>query len=94
MYELGYDHNNCIGCVKGGMGYWNKIKIDFPEHFNKMAKIERELETTVLKFRSGKRKGERMYLDELQPNMGNFQKEPSIMCGIDCHLTIDKLKGE
>tara|TARA_R110000851_G_scaffold200948_2_gene352100 strand:+ start:74 stop:844 length:771 start_codon:yes stop_codon:yes gene_type:complete len=94
MYELGYDHNNCIGCVKGGMGYWNKIKIDFPEHFNKMAKIERELGVTVLKFRSGKRQGERMYLDELQPNMGNFQKEPSIMCGIDCHLTIDRFKGK
>lgn len=21
MYELGYPNNNCIGCVKGGMGY-------------------------------------------------------------------------
>jgi hypothetical protein len=30
MYQLGYNNNNCIGCVKGGMGYWNKIRIDFP----------------------------------------------------------------
>ena len=29
MYDLGYQNNNCIGCVKGGMGYWNKIRIDF-----------------------------------------------------------------
>jgi 3'-phosphoadenosine 5'-phosphosulfate sulfotransferase (PAPS reductase)/FAD synthetase len=29
MYRLGYHNNNCIGCVKGGMGYWNKIKITF-----------------------------------------------------------------
>lgn len=28
MYLLGYEHNNCIGCVKGGMGYWNKIRRD------------------------------------------------------------------
>jgi len=30
MYDLGYHNNNCIGCVKGGMGYWNKIRVDFP----------------------------------------------------------------
>jgi hypothetical protein len=32
MYKLGYRNNNCIGCVKGGMGYWNKIRRDFPRH--------------------------------------------------------------
>lgn len=35
MYELGYSNNNCIGCIKGGMGYWNKIRVDFPEVFPK-----------------------------------------------------------
>jgi PP-loop superfamily ATP-utilizing enzyme len=35
MYKLGYLNNNCIGCVKGGMGYWNKIRVDFPEQFKK-----------------------------------------------------------
>ena len=33
MYDLGYPNNNCIGCVKGGMGYWNKIRVDFPDVF-------------------------------------------------------------
>ena len=28
MYSMGYNNNNCIGCVKGGMGYWNKIRKD------------------------------------------------------------------
>lgn len=41
MYDLGYSNNNCIGCVKGGMGYWNKIRVDFPEVFDSMAKLER-----------------------------------------------------
>jgi len=88
MYELGYDHNNCIGCVKGGIGYWNKIKKDFPKHFKKMSDIEEELETTVLKYRSGEREGERMYLSELKDGMGNYTDEPIITCGIDCHLTM------
>jgi 3'-phosphoadenosine 5'-phosphosulfate sulfotransferase (PAPS reductase)/FAD synthetase len=33
MYKMGYNHNNCLGCVKGGMGYWNQIRKDFPEVF-------------------------------------------------------------
>jgi len=31
MYDMGYPNANCVGCVKGGMSYWNKIRIDFPE---------------------------------------------------------------
>jgi len=53
MYQLGYKNNNCIGCVKGGMGYWNKIRQDFPEDFIRMAKVERELGATILKDRRG-----------------------------------------
>lgn len=26
MYVLGFENNNCIGCVKGGKWYWNKIR--------------------------------------------------------------------
>ena len=90
MYKLGYSHNNCVGCVKGGNGYWNRIRIDFPDVFKKMSKIERDIGVTVLKYRSGEKKGERMYLDELDPKSGNMQKDPQISCGIDCHLTIKK----
>ena len=90
MYELGYSHNNCVGCVKGGIGYWNRIRIDFPEVFEKMSNIEREIGVSILKHRSGEKEGERMYLDELDPKAGNMQKDPQISCGIDCHLTIKK----
>jgi len=41
MYKLGYHNNNCIGCVKGGMGLLETSKVDFPEHFDRMAKLER-----------------------------------------------------
>lgn len=38
MYKLGYKNNNCIGCVKGQAGYWNKIRKDFPDVFDQMSK--------------------------------------------------------
>lgn len=79
MYKLGYKNNNCIGCVKGGAGYWNKIRIDFPEVFARMAKLERTLGRTILKV-----KGKRTYLDELDPKAGHKQKEPPMECGLWC----------
>lgn len=63
MYDLGYSNNNCIGCVKGGMGYWNKIRIDFPDVFEKRAKMERDINRRILK---------ECFLDELDPNRGRM----------------------
>jgi 3'-phosphoadenosine 5'-phosphosulfate sulfotransferase (PAPS reductase)/FAD synthetase len=53
MYKLGYKNNNCIGCVKGQAGYWNKIRKDFPDIFEKMAKIERKLNVAICKTYKG-----------------------------------------
>lgn len=41
-YKLGYSNNNCLktGCVKGGIGYWQKYRVDFPESFDRMAARE------------------------------------------------------
>ena len=49
MYHLGYHNNNCVGCVKGGMAYWNKIRVDFPGIFDRMAVLERKLGRSCLK---------------------------------------------
>lgn len=78
MYRLGYRNNNCVGCVKGGMGYWNKIRVDFPEVFARMAAQERKMGRTVL--RSG---GEPVWLDELDPSRGRYEAE-DISCGPVC----------
>jgi hypothetical protein len=78
MYDLGYSNNNCVGCVKGGMGYWNKIRVDFPEIFNQRAKLEREIGHSCLK---------ECFLDELDPDKGkNNVVIPD--CGIMCELAI------
>ncbi len=81
MYKLGYRNNNCIGCVKGGAGYWNKIRVDFPAAFDRMARLERQIGASICKS-----KGERIYLDELPPNVGKYSAEPEIECGIFCEL--------
>ncbi len=50
MYQLGYNNNNCIGCLKaGGAGYWNKIRVDFPEVFEMRAKQEELLNVSLVK---------------------------------------------
>lgn len=43
MYEMGYDNANCIGCVKGGEGYWRAIREDFPAEFEELAKVQDEI---------------------------------------------------
>ncbi len=43
MYRLGYDNANCIGCVKGGEGYFRAIREDFPELFEELCKVQDEL---------------------------------------------------
>lgn len=82
MYKLGYRNNNCIGCVKGGMGYWNKIRQDFPDHFKRMADFEKRKGYTVLK---EPQTGEPLYLHDLDPNRGRYPSEPDIACGIACY---------
>jgi hypothetical protein len=77
MYDLGYHNNNCIGCVKGGMGYWNKIRIDFPEVFEERAKVERLIKGTCIKG---------IYLDELDPERGKHESPIVEDCGIFCEV--------
>lgn len=77
MYELGYPNNNCVGCVKGGMGYWNKIRVDFPEVFQARAQLEREIGHSCI---NG------VFLDELEPGRGNMNMEILPDCSIMCYL--------
>jgi hypothetical protein len=87
MYDLGYTNNNCIGCVKGQAGYWNKIRKDFPLVFDRMAKMERTLDAAICKkegISNGKRWRKRVFLDELPPNTGRYKTEPDIECGVLC----------
>lgn len=79
MYDLGYPNNNCVGCVKGGMGYWNKIREDFPDVFEMRAKMEDDLGATCIK-------GVR--LRDLEPGKGRNK-----VILPDCSLLCDDILG-
>lgn len=75
MYDLGYPNNNCVGCVKGGKGYWNKIRKDFPDVFKRMAELEREIGHSCI---NG------VFLDELDQNAGRMSDEIMPQCSFAC----------
>lgn len=72
MYKLGYHNSNCLGCVKGGASYWNKIRIDFPSVFNTMSILERKIGRSCLK---------KWFLDELPENVGRDKPPLVLDCG-------------
>ena len=80
MYDLGYSNNNCIGCVKGGMGHWNKIRKDFPEVFERRAKLEREIGASCIKG---------VFLDELEEGRGRTD-EINAECSLLCEIALEK----
>lgn len=69
MYRLGYSNANCIGCVKGGAGYWNKVRRDFPERFEEMASIEDSIGHGAYLMRN-RATGVRISLRQLDPEEG------------------------
>ncbi len=77
MYELGFHNNNCIGCVKGGKGYWNHIRKHFPNTFDEMAELERFAGHSCIKG---------TFLDQLKKDEGKH--EPPILpdCGTFCEI--------
>ena len=78
MYALGFDHNNCIGCVKAtSPGYWNRTRRLFPEVFERRAALSR-----VLGVRLARVKGERVFLDVLPPDAD--APDDAIECGPVC----------
>lgn len=86
MYKLGYHNNNCIGCFKAGKGYWNKIRVDFPEVFNATSEVEISTKHTVLK-----ENGKPLYLKDLKPNAGYHTDLDIPDCGLFCDLEIEGL---
>jgi len=77
MYNLGFHNNNCIGCVKGGKGYWNHVRKHFPDTFDTMSELEQSIGNSCIK---GK------FLKDLGPNEGRH--EPPIVpdCGTFCEI--------
>ena len=84
MYDMGYPNNNCIGCLKGGGGYWQAIKRDFPDVFKKRCEMEHLLGGTVFK---------EFYLDEMPEDYGRDLKIIVPDCGLFCEITPPRAEG-
>ena len=75
LYALGFDHNNCIGCVKAtSPGYWNRVRRHFPDVFNRRATQSRAIGARLVRV-----KGERVFLDVLPPDADG--PDDDIECG-------------
>ena len=77
LYDMKYPNNNCLGCPKGGIGYWQAIKRDFPEVFYARAKLERRIGGRCLK---------EFWLDELPDGRGRELKIIVPDCGLFCEI--------
>lgn len=82
MYSLGFNNNNCIGCCKGGEGYWNKTREVFPKDFVAVAEIQKAIGPGAYIFRNRKT-GERYSLYDLPLGKGRHD-EPEIECSVFC----------
>lgn len=91
MYRLGYDNANCIGCVKGGLGYFRAIREDFPTQFERLAQAEDKVfglhgeDALILRHRSGPLNGQRFHLRELPAGKAH-RGEPLPSCGLFCEM--------
>ena len=84
VYAQGYPNANCIGCVKGGMGYWNKVRRDFPAEFEELAAVQEAIGEGANLFRD-RHSDERFSLRELPPDAGRHD-EPLPACSFFCEI--------
>lgn len=79
MYLLGFEHNNCWGCVKSSSPkYWNLVRRYRPDVFERRATRSRELGCRLVML-----KGQRIFLDELPPEEMEYIQE-KLSCGPEC----------
>ena len=99
MYALGFDHNNCIACVKAtSPDYWNLTRKHFPEVYARraaqsealgvrLARVSRKLGETLPRAlperRNGKIVSYRVFLSVLPADAAGGGQE-SIECGPVC----------
>jgi 3'-phosphoadenosine 5'-phosphosulfate sulfotransferase (PAPS reductase)/FAD synthetase len=80
MYALGYRNNNCLGCVKATSArYWNMIRRDFPDVFDRRAAQSRQLGVRLTRVR-----GKRTFLDELPVDYLGSEPLENVSCGPEC----------
>lgn len=83
MYEH-FENANCLGCVKGGEGYWNRVRIVLPSVFEARMRRQEEIGSGAYFFRD-RTTGERFGLKDLKLSAGRHD-EPVPACSFFCEL--------
>lgn len=81
LYAMGFQNNNCIPCVKAtSPAYWALVRKCFPDKFDRMAKLARELDVRLCRIN-----GERAFIDEIPADHPTTDPiQPS--CDFLCHI--------
>lgn len=82
MYRLGYSNANCIGCVKGGEGYFRAIREDFPEEFERLCQVQESIGPGAYLFRD-RATNERYSLRNIPQGEARRDLSPP-QCGLFC----------
>lgn len=81
MYRLGFQNNNCIPCVKAtSPNYWSLVRQEFPEQFDRMAKLSRDLGVRLCRIND-----ERMFIDDIPadwPTLDPIQPACDFLCAL------------
>jgi len=91
MYRMGYDNANCIGCVKGGEGYFRAIREDFPDQFEALCQVQEELGSGSYLHRNRKT-GIRYSLRDLPPGEPR-RNETLPACSFFCEMAEADISG-
>lgn len=102
MYELGFDNNNCPGCVKASSPwYWAHVREHFPEVFARRCNLSRALGVRLVQATNecvkrlapgvvplGDKR--RIFLDELPAGAFKKGRGENLSCGPECGVTPPK----
>lgn len=88
MYRLGFNNNNCPGCVKtDSPNYWLLVKEHFPEVFKRRSEQERALNFALCRYRK-----KPVFLDELTEKH-RTKSMPKIGCDFVCSSNTQEGEG-
>jgi hypothetical protein len=90
MYLLGFDNNNCPGCVKASSPwYWSMVRRHFPDVFKRRCEQSRKLGVRLVEIW----RHERIFLDELPDRLfSKPRRREDLSCGPQCGIQMRLLQ--
>ena len=87
LYALGFQNNNCLPCVKAtSPAYWALVRQHFPDKFDRMAKLSRELDVRLCRLNDV-----RSFIDEIP--LDQETTNPLVpACDFLCHIAEQDMK--